>query len=268
MIAPIGRLSDKLRWLGSVAHIPAQSVKVFYRANIGIDEIPVAPFSVVSGLMLAGPHIFDLTRDVATWLWPVLRFLPVPPAVEVSPALAVYAVTLPAMVLFRRRQFIRTLCQGVPYHSKSRGVSPLERLTALWPRLRLSHIYGVVEPALVAATGYIVAHTICVPLGYWLMLAGASLAALERGKDQAELSEYLGTINAILEDRHRRYVRSMVDGHGAVPAGLYSIAQSGGLSTGIALDIAPQVELLRAEVRPLSVAQFTGVTSPPDLLSS
>jgi len=246
---------------------PALSVIVLYRSMVGIELIPLGPFLAISVTILVAPEIVVIVRDIAAWFVPIIAYLPAP-VVETSPTLTVYALALPLMVVYRRWQFMNALRNGNLWHAESRGLSPLERLTNIFPRLRLSHVYGVVEPLALFIVGFLTARTISTPLGIWWMLSALSLAAFERGKDQSELHGYLATINAVLEERHRRYVSGIVDGVGTMPAGQRGIAQSGGISTGIALDIAPMVQLIAAERVPPIATRLASSLPSHDILDA
>jgi hypothetical protein len=189
-----GGVSAPLPWV----LLPAYTVLPFLRSPIGLQL--VHPWTVIRrtlGLILAA--------------WLLGTFLPAftPPAQrkDMGETLLVgftLAYLMVALVIFARRW--QGQRKGEEMHSGEAGYSWLVQRTKL--PVFLSE--QVIVPLAIGALGYLLAHTISVELGWWLMAAGVSLFIMARWESRRVWSQHQATVDDLIraktyEDRMERH---------------------------------------------------------------
>ncbi len=231
-------ISQKIDFVLWLLEFPALTVLVFLRRRVGYRTLkPLRLFIVASLLCYLGnpqAQLFNLGE----------RLIPI----DVSTPLSIFGTLVLIVGLVQRWLRWREIRKGVMWHTYSRGVSYFEFLP-----LRIDYIYRYVDPAAAFVAGVLIAQVPwCRGLGTWIVLSSFGLFLLEQYLHDKQLAHDLDILDSLfISEVQSQVVQHFTGGAGEGAAGQRtSLADTAGIPTGVAADIAAQIERRRKDRPP------------------
>jgi hypothetical protein len=166
MTNPNQKLEDmnwfqKMDLIRDLSVLPALPTMALVRTKVGFRLLTPGRFFAITGTLAIGSTFLEKLGGPYSWLMPA------------------YAVASLGMGLYQRRQRWLGLCNSEKWHSRSPGISYLERLP-LPKFLRLNRRANrFLEPIAIAIIA-VIAFLLCHLLGLWLMVSALGLTIYEQ----------------------------------------------------------------------------------------
>jgi hypothetical protein len=225
-------MNQKIDFVLWLLEFPALTVLVFLRRRVGFRTLkPLRLFIMAMILCYLGnpnSHLFNLGE----------RLVPV----DFSTPLSMFGSLVLIVGLIQRWLRWREIRKGVMWHTYSRGVSYFEFLP-----LRIDHVYRYVDPTIAFIAGLFISQ---VPwfrgLGTWIVLSSFALFMLEQYIYDKQLSHDLDILdNLFISEVQSRTVEHFTRGREGEKAERTSLSDTAGIPTGVAADIAAQIDRRR-----------------------
>ena len=227
---------DIVLWL---LEFPALTILVFLRRKVGYRTLKPLRLFIMAMILcyLGNPNaqLFNLGE----------RLIPV----DFSGALSIFGSLVFIVGMVQRWLRWREIRRGVMWHTHSRGVSYFEFLP-----IRIDFVYRFVDPLVAGIIGIVIAQ---VPffrgLGTWIVFGAIAVFMLEQYIHDKQIDHDLDILDSLfVSEVHAKTVAHFTGDaqQGAVPART-SLSETAGIATGVAADIAAQIERRRRERPPM-----------------
>ena len=221
---------DKIDLIRTLSLFPAITVMVFIRKKIGFRMMKPTWLIVMAIIMLLVSSMFpQFTAPHGIFM-------------------VAYALAMLGLGLWQRWQRWNELCSGQRWHTYSPGVSYLEMLPL--PPVLKSHrrVNRFIDPAAVAIVGLLIGLVLSHGLGVWIMFSAFFLYVYEQNLYEKMLAHDLDTLDGLIAAEVQGETVEFFEGK-QPDEQQRTLEETAGIPTGLAPDIARQVEVRRAKQR-------------------
>ena len=170
----------------ALCHFPALTLMVFTRSRLGLRILSIPALL----------SMFFLLFTVGFWSMVISLFSGFSfSARGLNPWLFLFAIAMLGMGLWQHRQRWKGLMAGENWHTYNRGFSHLLPILPMRP----TYVYRIGEPVVCMVLGLIIARLLSLPLGIWMVIAGACIAISEQIVYDQQLNRALDLLDAALE---------------------------------------------------------------------
>jgi hypothetical protein len=225
---------EQVDLLRKLSLFPAITVMVFIRRRIGFRLLNPTWLIVLTFIMVVFTAFLPDSVNESFGFGTLLR---------------IYALAMLGLGLFQRWQRWKELCSGKRWHTYSPGISYLEMLP-LPPFLKFQRrVNRFLDPAAVAIIGFIIGVAFSHGLGVWIMFSAFFLYVYEQTLHEKQLAHDLDILDSMVSAEVQAET-SKFFADGGTPENQPTIEDRAGIPTGLAPDIAKQVESRRAKRPP------------------
>ncbi len=220
---------DRIDLIRTLSLFPAITVMVFIRRRIGFRMMKPTWLIVLTIIMLLVASMFpQFTAPHGIFM-------------------AAYALAMLGLGLWQHWQRWCELCRGERWHTCSPGISYLESLPL--PPVLKSHrrVNRFIDPAAVAVVGLLIGLLLSHGLGVWIMFSAFFLYVFEQDLYEKQLNRDLDTLDGLFAAEVQGETVEFFTG--GVTEEQRTLEETAGIPTGLAPDIAKQVEVRRAKQR-------------------
>lgn len=226
---------DIVLWL---LEFPALSILVFLRRRVGYRTLkPLRLFIMAAIISYLGNPQASIFNPVGNIVF-----------IDFSTPLSIFGSLVFIVGMMQRWLRWREIRRGVMWHTHSRGVSYFEFLP-----IRLDFVYRFVDPLVAAVIGIAIAQApVFRGLGTWIVFGSFAVFMLEQYIHDKQLDHDLDILDSLfVSEIHAKTVQHFTGGaQQEAVAARTSLSETAGIPTGVAADIAAQIERRRRE-RPM-----------------
>ena len=193
---PLQKLLDVVLGL---CHFPALTLMVFTRSRLGLRILSI-PTLLTMFFVLFIIGFWSMVMSMMSGFSFSTRGL--------NPWLMLFAVAMLGLGLWQHRQRWKGLLSGENWHTYNRGIS---HLLPILP-MRQTYAYRIGEPVVCIVLGLIIARFLSVPLGLWIIIAGACIAISEQIVYDQQLNRALDMLDSMLESEVQKEDLDFVSG--------------------------------------------------------